>query len=115
MEQRQMNEQQQPPDELARLFEAYRAACPDPEATPAFMPSLWQRIESRRKPSNLYGLFSRRVLAGAAALSLAMGLLILKPLAGPAPSLTNNAYLEALADDRQEGLIELEATPGENR
>ena len=73
MEQRQMNEQQHPTDELARLLEAYRAACPDPEATAAFMPGLWQRIESRRRPFDLYGLFSRRVLAGAAALSLAMG------------------------------------------
>lgn len=34
--------------ELDALFAGYRKAIPDPEGNPAFMPKLWQAIESRR-------------------------------------------------------------------
>ena len=33
---------------LDQVFAEYRAAFPDPDASAAFMPGLWQRIESRR-------------------------------------------------------------------
>ena len=33
---------------LDALFAEYRAACPDPESGPDFMPGLWRKIESRR-------------------------------------------------------------------
>ena len=56
------------PDELTVLFEAYRSACPDPEASASFTPGFWARIESRRRSTQLFGVFARRLLAGAAAL-----------------------------------------------
>ena len=112
MKQRQEMNDQQHSEELDRLFRAYRSACPDPEPSASFMPGLWARIDARRRPMNLYGAFSRRILAGAAVLSLAMAILLFRPFAAPALPVANNAYLEALADDHQENLIELEATPG---
>lgn len=35
-------------DKLDGLWAEYRAACPDPEVGPTFMPQLWERIEARR-------------------------------------------------------------------
>jgi len=35
--------------ELDALFQAYRAACPDPDASANFMPELWRRIEERQR------------------------------------------------------------------
>jgi hypothetical protein len=35
-------------DGLSKLFQEYRAACPDPDASPAFTPGLWQKIEARQ-------------------------------------------------------------------
>ncbi len=89
------------PDELTAWFEAYRSACPDPTASPSFMPGVWARIESRRRSTQLFGIFAKRLLAGAAALTVAMGLL----LYGPFDRFNQhnaNTYLDALADDHQE-------------
>jgi hypothetical protein len=38
-------------DKLDGLWAEYRAAVPDPEASPDFMPGLWRRIETRRVES----------------------------------------------------------------
>lgn len=35
-------------DKLDALWVEYRAAVPDPDASPSFMPGLWQKIEARR-------------------------------------------------------------------
>ncbi len=35
-------------EELDHLFERYRAALPDPEASVNFMPELWRKIEARQ-------------------------------------------------------------------
>jgi hypothetical protein len=35
-------------DKLDALWSEYRAAVPDPDAGPNFMPNLWQKIEARR-------------------------------------------------------------------
>ena len=92
---------QRPDEELNAFFEAYRSACPDPEPSPFFMPGLWARIENRRRSTQLFGIFAKRLLAGAAALSLAMGLLIYGPFEHKAQK-DAKTYLEALADDHQE-------------
>jgi len=92
---------QTPPDELTALLGAYRSACPDPAASPSFMPGLWSRIESRRRSTQLFGLFAKRLLAGAAALTLAMGLLIYGSFDRFSQH-NANTYLDALADDHLE-------------
>ena len=47
-------------ERLDALFQAYRDACPDPEASANFMPTLWSRIDSRQT-----FLFSFRRMANA--------------------------------------------------
>ncbi len=44
-------------DQLDALWSEYRAACPDPEAGPNFVPQLWQKIEARRRATT--SLFRR--------------------------------------------------------
>src|ERR1700728_1293365 len=41
-----------PDGELDHLFESYRAALPDPEASANFMPELWRRIRSEAHGSH---------------------------------------------------------------
>ena len=101
---RDMKPDQEMPDELSEVFAAYRAACPDPEPGAGFMPGLWARIESRRRSSQLFGLFARRLLAGAAALTLVMAALLYHPGSHFGQ---HSTYLDVLADDHQE-LAELD-------
>jgi hypothetical protein len=59
---------------LDQVFAEYRAAFPDPDASAAFMPGLWQRIESRRSANTT--VFTRlvQVCVGATlALTVIMG------------------------------------------
>ncbi len=80
-----------PADGLARLFAAYREACPDPEPGGDFMPRLWQKIEARRAFSYSLKRIARGVITAAAAAALVMAL-FLAPRHRTTPS-----YLELLA------------------
>jgi hypothetical protein len=81
-----------PADGLGRLFASYREACPDPEASQAFMPGLWQKIEARRAFTYRLKRLARGIITAAALASLAMGVY----LALPRPQ-TPPTYLELLA------------------
>lgn len=52
------------------LFQSYRNACPEVEASAGFMPSLWQRIEARHSFWSVFQGFARTAMAGCAALAL---------------------------------------------
>jgi hypothetical protein len=80
--------------QLDALLQAYRTAIPDPEASPAFMPGLWERIDARRKFSLR---IARAFVTAAAALSLLLGAFL------ASPSLRNSlvysaTYLDILDD-----------------
>ena len=55
---------------LDAMFQKYRAACPDVEAGSEFMPTIWQKIESRRSFWLVFQGFARTAMAGCAALVL---------------------------------------------
>lgn len=59
-------------DELDRLFQAYRHACPDPEASPEFMPAVWRAIEARRTFTLNLRRWTGAFVTASAALCLAM-------------------------------------------
>jgi hypothetical protein len=40
--------------QLDELFASYRAACPEPEGAPDFLPRLWARIDERQKGQALF-------------------------------------------------------------
>jgi len=58
--------------DLDRIFADYRAAVPDPEPSPAFMPKLWQAIEARQNFAARFSRLSRVFVTGAAAIWLLM-------------------------------------------
>lgn len=57
---------------LDRLFQLYRASCPEVEPSADFMPAIWQKIEARRSFSFTF----RRVASALAGASVAIGLLM---------------------------------------
>ena len=93
-------------ERLDSLFLAYREACPDPEASPDFMPRLWQKIEARERVSVLFGRLSRNLVTAAVALTVMMALaLSMMRLQNRSPYDQNQTYVEVLAADHlQENL-----------
>lgn len=80
--------------QLDALFRAY-AALPTPDASPNFMPGVWQKIEARQSFTWSLGKFANVFLTAAAALSLALGLFAFVPR--HSNDQTTPSYLEALA------------------
>ena len=81
---------------LDALFRAYRNACPDPEASANFMPTLWARIESRQTFLFSFRRMANAFVTAAVALSIALGVYMSIPRSttGSYPQ----TYIEALAD-----------------
>jgi hypothetical protein len=61
---------------LDELFRAYRSVCPDPEASPNFMPTMWARIESREKSTNWFGRVAKTLVTAALAASVILAIII---------------------------------------
>jgi len=58
------------PAELESLFAAYRAAVPEVDASPEFMPKLWERIDGRQRVSYGFSRLARAFVTAAAGLCL---------------------------------------------
>jgi hypothetical protein len=67
--------------ELENLFQRYRVACPEVEASATFMPKLWERIESRHSFWFAFQGLARAAMTASTALCLL--LLILNFIAAP--------------------------------
>ena len=83
--------------ELDALFAAYRAACPDPEPSPNFMPRVWKQIDARRSVTRSYGRWTQAFITAAAAISILLGLL--SAYLPSRPDFYTKTYMEALAED----------------
>lgn len=84
-------------ERLRNLFKAYGRACGEPDASPQFMPVLWQKIEARQRSSAVFRRFAGGLAAAAAAVSL-----ILFLIPGPTAYKANfysSTYLEVLAQE----------------
>src|ERR1035441_3333188 len=82
-------------EKLDALFRAYRDACPDPEASANFMPTLWARIDSRQTFLFSFRRMANAFVTAAVALSIALGVYMAVPrTAAQFPQ----TYIEALAD-----------------
>ena len=84
---------------LDALFEAYRAACPDREASANFMPLLWQRIEARQSVSVVFSRLARNLMTAALALSILLGLVVSFSGSRAGGQLPSETYVEVLADE----------------
>jgi len=80
---------------LDALFQAYRDACPTPEASANFMPNLWQRIEARQTYAFSFKRMANALVTAAVALSIVLGVYMSIPRANPYFSQT---FVEVLAD-----------------
>lgn len=89
-----MNSEQQ----LDKLFNAYRQACPEVDASANFMPNLWAKIEARRKAETWIWRWANAFASVAAVVVLLLGLALYKQ-AGPMPQ---RAYIEKLTDEISE-------------
>src|SRR5580693_2069031 len=84
-------------EKLDALFQAYRDACPDPEASANFMPMLWARIDSRQTFTFSFRRMANAFVTAAVALSIALGVYMSIPHANPN---SPQSYIEALAEAR---------------
>jgi hypothetical protein len=91
---------------LDELFRAYRAACPDPEASVNFMPEVWARIEARQISTNLFGRMARALVTVALGATVVLGILLSSVSQSNASSIAsyNGTYLEALTAERVSSL-----------
>jgi hypothetical protein len=99
-------------EELSRtldtLLAAYRQASPDPEASPDFMPRLWQQIEARRSVSYSFVRWTRALVTASAALCVLLGLL--QVYLPSQPVFYTQTYIEVLQEEgAAEGSTYLEA------
>jgi len=79
-------------ERLDAIFEAYRRACPTPDASANFMPNLWSRIEARQRTTFSFRRMAQAFVTAAVALSIALGVY----MAMPHPNLSSYSYVEAL-------------------
>jgi hypothetical protein len=83
--------------ELSHLFESYRAALPDPEASVNFMPELWRKIEARQFFLVRLKKLTQVFVAAAAAICLLLGIILQSPVSSETTVVRGN-YVDVLAD-----------------
>jgi hypothetical protein len=83
--------------ELDHLFERYRTALPDTEASVNFMPTLWRKIEARQMFVARVKKLTQVFVAAAAAICLLLGILLQSPVSTNMPAVRGN-YVDVLAD-----------------
>ena len=81
-------------ERLDAIFEAYRRACPTPDASANFMPNLWSRIEARQRTTFSFRRMAQAFVTAAVALSIALGVY----MAIPTSTVSSYSYVEALAE-----------------
>ena len=85
-------------DQLDGLWRRYRAACPETEGGPDFMPKLWRKIEARRGFAVKLRAYAHRLVSVAAMACLAAFVFELSPLAG-VNSVYTHTYVDMLEEE----------------
>src|SRR5580704_19216496 len=83
--------------ELDHLFEQYRMAIPDPEASASFTPGLWRKIEARQFFLLRLKKLTQVFVAAAAAICLLLGIILQAPVSSETTVVRGN-YVDVLAD-----------------
>lgn len=87
---------------LDELFLAYRQACPDPEATPNFMPELWAKIEAREASTTWFGRVAKTLVTAALAATVILGMMVSS--ANKPNAFFNATFVDAVQADQMAGL-----------
>lgn len=85
-------------EQLDALFRMYGEACRPPEASPEFMPQLWERIEARQTFAFSFRRMANALVTAAMAASIALGVYMALPHASPPNPSNYTSYVEALAN-----------------
>lgn len=83
--------------QLDELFQQYRAACPEVDAGPNFMPALWDRIDSRRSFAFTFERLAKPLMTVLAAVCILLFVLNITGVGQNA--LSAASYADALAAD----------------
>ena len=83
---------------LDHLFEQYRTAVPDPEATANFMPELWRKIEARQFFLVRVKKLTQAFVVAAAAICLLLGIVLQVPAGAEKPRVVSGNYVDVLAN-----------------
>lgn len=81
---------------LDHLFEQYRTAVPDPEASANFMPELWRKIEARQFFLVRLKKLTQVFVVASAAICLLLGIVLQAPLSRDVPQVSGS-YVDVLA------------------
>lgn len=92
--------------ELDELFAAYREACEAPEPSAAFLPRLWERIESAQSWTERLWKWANGLAAAAAAASVL--LVALQMTSRSAPDFYSATYVETLLAQTDTELVPVE-------
>jgi hypothetical protein len=83
--------------ELDQMFQRYRTALPDPEASVNFMPELWRKIEARQFFLVRVKKLTQVFVAAAAAICLLLGIILQAPVSTETQEVRGN-YVDVLSD-----------------
>jgi hypothetical protein len=83
--------------QLDQLFERYRTAVPDPDASVNFMPELWRKIEARQFFLARLKKLTQVFVVAAAAICLFLGIALQVPTS-TTPQVVRGNYVDVLAD-----------------
>lgn len=86
---------------LDAMFRAYRAACPDPDASANFMPNMWARIEAREVSTNWFARVAKVLVAASLAASAILGLI---SSGNPSSAFFDSTFVQALRADHAANL-----------
>ena len=92
--------------QLSAMFAEYRMACPDPEPSADFMPSMWKRIEARRVATvSVFRHWAQVCVMATVALTLLIGAVLIPRL--QENSASSSSYLEALSAEHSADYIHM--------
>ena len=93
-------------DRLDALWAEYRDATPDPEASPNFMPQLWQKIEARRvETTSVFRRLAQICVMATVALALVMSAVLI-PRSNNEEVFYSGTYVDILAAEHSNDYVE---------
>jgi hypothetical protein len=93
-------------DRLDALWVEFREATPDPEASPNFMPQLWQKIEARRvETTSVFRRLAQICVMATVALALVMSAVLIPRTNGEEVFFTGT-YVDVLAAEHSNDYVE---------
>jgi hypothetical protein len=87
---------------LNEMFRTYRAACPDADASPNFMPNMWAKIEARENSTTWFGSVAKALVTAALAASVILGMMISS--SKQSSSFFDATFVDALSADHASSL-----------